>query len=81
MYTPLEVKARARAGSSAHSGPVARTKKHILIISLESIHHADSHSLYSEGWARSSGHATRRYATMDTSVAAAAIIVIHTPTR
>ena len=60
---------------------VTRTLTLNIINGLYSIHQATSHSTLSEGWARSSGHATRTYAAMDTSVAAAAIIVIHTPTR
>ncbi len=81
MYTPLEVKARARAGCAPHFSSVTLTLTLRLINKLYSIHQVTSHSAFSEGWARSSGHATRRYAAMDTSVAAAAIMVIHTPTR
>ena len=81
MYTPLEVKARARAGCAPHFSPVTRTLTLSLINSLYSIHQVTSHITFSDGWLRSSGHATRTYAAMDTSVAAAAIIVIHTPTR
>jgi hypothetical protein len=84
MYTPLEVKASLAApGGFAllHSWPIKNRKYN----SLYAISKTDSQAFIElrrpPFQRRSSGHATRRYATIDTSVAAAAIIVIHTPMR
>jgi hypothetical protein len=84
MYTPLEVKASLAAPSGfalLHSW----SRKNLNYNTLLDLSKIDSQAFIElrrpPFQRRSSGHATRRYATIDTSVAAAAIIVIHTPMR